>query len=488
MMTKGNEMNKNNTKKHLKKGIIWTLLNRTSVLVMQFTAMIVLARFLTPTDFAVVGIALFFMSLSQTLVDSGMGGSLLRKQEVKNVDYSTLFIYNMGVAITMYLLLLILAKPLASFYQHKELASVINVIGISIVISAFGKIQQIILLRELKFKQITIIALTSSSISLLIAIIMAIKGYGVWALVMQHLVNTTLTVIMQFISNRYLPRLMFSMLMFKEQWEFGSYLFYTRLIDTGYQNIFSLVFPKISSFNFAGLFTQANKIERLPLNMLNSVAHSGIFPILAKIDDEELFMKTNKIITKKTYIPSFAILFALAIFSEQAISLLLGNKWIDAAPVLSILSIAGVFAVISTMVRNSLKSLGMTNKLFKNEILRSVIGIAMLMLTFSFGNYYILWGIVFTEFFSSIIAIVLLSKVINFTVKEQIMDFIETMYPLIPAAIITYFFVYFTSLSNISTLVSGLFIFFCSIFIFGSIFRNNEIKQLQNSLLGLIKF
>jgi len=248
-----------------------------------------------------------------------------------------------------------------------------------------------------------------------------------------------------------------------------------------------LVFPKISSFNFSGLFTQANKIERLPLNMLNSIAHSGIFPILAKIDDEELFMKTNKAITKKTYIPSFAILFALAIFSEQAISLLLGNKWIDAASVLSIISIGGVFAVISTMIRNSLKSLGMTNKLFKNELLRSVIGIAMLLLTFAFGNYYILWGIVFAEFFSSLIAIVLLSRVTNFTVKEQIKDIIESMYPIIPAAIITYLFVYFTSLSNISTLINGLFIFFCSIFIFGSIFRNSEIKQLQNSFLGLIK-
>lgn len=487
-MSKSDEMNKNNTGKHLKKGVIWTFINRTSVLAMQFIAMIVLARFLTPTDFAVVGIALFFMSLSQTLVDSGMGGSLLRKREVEDLDYSTLFIYNMAVGITMYILLLILAKPLASFYRFQELSSVINVIGISIVISAFGKIQNVYLLRELKFKQIATIALVSSSISLLIAIIMAIKGYGVWALVMQHLVNSTLTVLLQFYSNRYFPRLRFSVLMFKEQWEFGSYLFYTHLLDTGYQNIFSLVFPKISSFNFSGLFTQANKIERLPLNMLNSVAHSGIFPILAKIDDEELFMKTNKAITKRTYIPSFTILFALAVFSEQAISLLLGNKWIDAAPVLSILSIGGVFAVISTMVRNSLKSLGMTNKLFKNELLRSAIGIAMLLITFAFGNYYILWGIVFAEFISSIIAMVLLSRVINFTVKEQIMDVIESMYPVVLAAIISYLFVYFTSLGNISTLLYGLFIFFCSIFIFGSIFRNNEIKQLQNSLLGLIKF
>jgi len=481
-------MNKNNSGKYLKKGVIWTLFNRTSVLALQFIAMVVLARFLSPTDFAVVGIAIFFISISQTLLDSGMGGSLLRKREVEDVDYSTLFIYNMGVGITMYLLLLVLSKPVASFYRHEELASVINVIGISIVISAFGKIQNIILLRELKFKQIAIIAMTASSMSLLIAVIMAIKGYGVWALVMQHLVNTTLTVILQFFCNRYFPRLRFSVLLFKEQWKFGSYLFYTHLLDTIYQNVFSLVFPKISSLNFSGLFTQANKIERLPLNMLNSIAHAGIFPILAKIDDEKIFMKTNKAITKKAYIPSFIILFALSIFSEQAISLLLGNKWIDAAPVLSILSIGGIFAVISTMVRNSLKSLGMTNILFKNELIKSVIGIAMLMVTFVFGNYYILWGIVIADFLSSFIAMLLLSKVSRFTVKEQIIDFIASLLPVIPAAIISYLFVYFTSLGNISTLICGLLVFISFIFIFGYIFKNNEIKQLQFSLLGLVKW
>src|SRR5690554_6210705 len=140
-------MNKSNSRKYLKRGVIWTLFNRTSVLAMQFIAMIVLARFLSPSDFAVVGIAMFFISISRTLFDSGMGGSLLRKQNIESVDYSTLFIYNMGVGITMYLLLLILAKPIASFYNREELSSIINIIGLSIVVSAFGKIQYIILLR-----------------------------------------------------------------------------------------------------------------------------------------------------------------------------------------------------------------------------------------------------------------------------------------------------------------------------------------------------
>ncbi|MCD7938378.1 MAG: oligosaccharide flippase family protein, partial [Tannerellaceae bacterium] len=329
-------MNKDNSGKHLKKGVIWTLFNRMSVLAMQFIAMIVLARFLSPADFAVVGIAMFFISISQTLLESGMGGALLRKQDVEDVDYSTLFIYNMGVGITMYLLLLILAKPIATFYNNEELALIINIIGLSIIASAFGKIQYVILLRELKFRQIATIAIISSSISLLIAVIMAIKGYGVWALVMQNLTNFTLITLLQFIYNRYFPRLRFSIRSFKEQWDFGSYLFYSHLLDTTYQNVFLLIFPKISSLSFSGLFTQANKIQRLPLSLLNSMTHVGVFPVLAKIDNEKLFMETSKAFTRRAYIVSFAVLFAISVFSEQSIVILLGSKWIDAAPILSI--------------------------------------------------------------------------------------------------------------------------------------------------------
>jgi O-antigen/teichoic acid export membrane protein len=477
----------NSPNKHLKKGVIWTLLNRTSVIAMQFIAMVVLARFLTPSDFAIVGIAMFFIVISQTLLDSGMGGALLRKKNIEDVDYSTQFIFNMGVGVIMYSLLLIFSKPIASFYNNEELSLIISIIGLSILISAFGKIQNVLLLRELNFKVISIIAIVSSSISLLVAVIMAMKGYGVWALVMQNLINNTLVVLLQFLYNRFFPRMRFSLLSFKEQWSFGSHLLYSQLLNTAYQNVFLLIFPKISSLNFAGLYTQANKIQQIPWNIANSVVSTSAFPVLAKIEDEKLFVQTNKDFTRKVYIVSFAVFFALSVFSKQIIEILLGAQWIDAAPILSILSIGGIGAVAFMLVRNALKSMGITNRIFKIEVFRAVIGIAMLMITFTLGNYYILAGIVFASFLSCIVAMYYLSKVSKFTMKEQVMDFIISLLPIAPSAIALYLFVHYTTMGSILTLLCGLPIFVLLVVLFGNIFRNNEIKQTQKLFLARLR-
>lgn len=481
-------MNKDNsTIKDLKRGVIWTLINRISVVGMQFIAMIVLARFITPSDFAVMGIATFFISISQTLLDSGMGGSLLRKQNIEDIDYSTLFIYNMGVGLAIYSLLLILAKPLAFFYNDDELSLIISVIGLSVVVSAFGKIQNIILFRELKFKEISIISIISSFIALLTAVILAIRGYGVWALVMQNLISSTLIVLLQFFCNRYFPRLEFSVLSFKEQWSYGSHLLYSHLLNTVYQNIFLMIFPKISSYSFSGLYAQANKIQQLPSNIINTVIQGSAFPVLAKIDDEKLFIQANKQFTRNTYIVSFTILFAISIFSKQIIVILLGNKWIEAAPMLSILSIGSIGVIVSMMVRNTLKSMGVTSNIFKIEAVKSIIGIIVLVITFFLGDYCILVGIVVTNYLSCFVAVYYLSKVSRFTVKEQLKDFFVSLLPVIPSAIVSYAFVNIISAEYVLTLLYGLFVFILLVVFFGIVFKNNEIKQVQKHLLLKLK-
>ncbi|MFV0398360.1 MAG: lipopolysaccharide biosynthesis protein, partial [Bacteroidales bacterium] len=415
-------MNNRSTSVHLKKGVIWTLLNRFSVVGMQFLAMIVLARFLKPSDFAIMGIAMFFISISEALLDSGMGGSLLRKREVEDIDYSTLFLYNIGVAVIMYLVLIVLSKPISIFYGKDELISIINVIGISIIISGFGKIQNIVLYRELKFKIISIISILSSSIALMVAIFMAIKGFGVWALVIQNLMNNLLVVLFQFCYNRYFPRLRFSTSSFLEQWEYGSHLLYSHLLTTIYQNIFSMIFPKVSSYTFSGLFAQANKIQQIPSSIINSVVQGGAFPILARINDKQEFVNTTKAFNRKAYLISFFVLFALSVFSRQIIAILLGDTWIEAAPILSTLAIGGIGIVISMMVRNTFKSMGLTNSVLRIEIIRALTGMTFLAITFTFGDYYILLGIVFTNFLTGIVAMYFLAIVSTMTFLDQIKD------------------------------------------------------------------
>lgn len=467
---------------YLKKGTVWSIIDRIAVISMQFLAMLVLARVITPDDFALVGIAMFFIVISQVLLDSGIGGSLLKKKIIKRVDYSTMFIFNMVIGVIMYLLLLIIAPFIARYYGIEELSLVIRIIGLSIIISAFGKIQNVLLYHQLKFREISIISIISNTIALIVAIILAINGYGVWALVVQNLISSTLVVGLQFFYNKYFPGFSFSLESFKEQWNFGGFLLYSQLLNTIYQNLFSMIFPKVSTLNFSGLYSQANKIQQIPSNTIGPVINGVAFPVLAKIDDLEEFKKVNRSFSRKIYIVSFTIFIAISIFSEQIISILLGNQWISAAPILSMLSIGGIGTIVYSIVRNTFKSMGITDKIFHLEIYRSLIGLLFFLGTFQFGNYWIIIGIVTSSIIFSLISMYNLALLSNYSLKEQLFDVLTSILPIIPAILISIFLLLFIEINNVLILVCGP-LYFSIVILCGFLLKNEDLIELIRPIL-----
>ncbi len=441
---------------------------------MQFLAMIILARLLTPDDFAIMGVVLFFVSISAVLLDSGMGGSLVRKKDVKDIDYSTLFIFNASLGIIIYIILLLTANIIADFYKMRELAQIINIIGISIVISALGKIQNIILIREFKFKELSIISTVSNLIALIFAIVLATRGFGVWALVMQNLTQSILVVGLQFTYNRYIPKIKFSLTSLKEQWDFGVHLLLSQSIYTIYQNIFSLIFPKISTLHFSGLYVQANKIQQIPSNISSSVIQTVAFPILAKIDDPAHFKSINRRFIRQTYLVVFTILCAMAIFSRPLITIILGTTWIDAAPILSILAISGLGYIIMFMIRNTFKSMGVTRMILRLEIIKVLTGLIFIACVFKAGDYMILLGIVLASFVATAISIFLLSKKSNYSQKEQYYDIFRSLQPAVIPMIIIIPLILYWSISTYISILCVLPLYTIMVFVTGVLLKNQE--------------
>ena len=469
----------------LNSGVIWVLVSHFSVIGMQFIAMIFLARLLTPKDFAIMGIATFFIAISHTLADSGLGGALLKKKEIKGIDYSTLFIYNVIVAIIIYIVLLFLARPLSVFYDVETLEQIIYLIGLSILFGSFGIIQQVILLRELKFRQMTIISIISSFTGLVTAIILAAKGFGVISLVVQNMIQIGLTVILQLFCNRYFPILKFSRTSFKEQWSFGGHLLYSNLLNTAYDNVFSMIFPKISTLKFSGLYAQANKIKQLPVNIISSAINTAAFPILSKIENTEEFKQVNRNLASKVYLFSYTIIIAISIFSKEVIHVILGEQWLDAASILSILSIKAVFFIVSMFVRNSLKSMGATYRIFYIELANSLIGLIMLGVTFYLGDYYILLGIVISQIITTFISTLFLSLEGDYKLNEQWLDFFDIIKIFFFPVFIVLAFKWLVELDDVFTAVIGGLIYFISLFVSGIMLKNLYIMKIYNNLVRI---
>lgn len=465
-----------NYNKNLKLGVLWTVVDRFSVIIMQLIAMLLLARLLNPDSFAILGIALFFINISQVLIDAGMGGSLIKKDKVEDFELSTLFIYNISIAILMYLVIVLLSFYIDEFYNIEGVNEILPVIGISIIISSLGKIQNLMLYREMKFKLLSIISIISSFVALICAILLAYYDYGVWALVYQNVIYASMVLLLQFFYNRYIPKMTFNKTSFKEQWAFGGSLLFSKLINITYNNVFLLIFPKVVSLNFAGYYTQANKIQQIPISITNSIVKGVLFSVMTKIESKrELIIKIRRF-SRHAYLIGFTVFMYLANNSHEILMLLLGEKWIGAAEILNILCFVGMGLFIAAIHKNTFKTIGKTKQIFRYEMVNSVIGLFVLLITFSFGGYAILYGVAISVYLSVLLFLKNVSNETQKRLKFYLYDIYISLLPVLISVFVFRLFKYFLIDGyNVIWLICSFPLFIFIIIGCGVVLKNKEI-------------
>lgn len=406
---------------------IWALIDTASTILFQFLGVIILARILTPKDYGIIGMMAIFISIGNLLVDSGMGGALVKKKDPNDTDYHTLFCFNLIVSLLFYLILYLSSNAIASFYDTPILSRCIKVYGLFVVISSFGIVQNTRLIKELRFKELAFITIIAGVVGLITAIILAIKDYGFWALIIQQLVFIAIRVGLQTSVNRFKPKLQFSTDSFQEQFKFGGSILLSNIISTIYTNITSSIIPKISSVYQNGLYTQASKIQQVPITILTSVTDKVVFPLLTKMpNDAELLTKARSIVRLTT--PIFYIAISLCVLlSKYIVLIILGEDWVMATPYLQILFISGYGICHHYMARNIMKATGNTSAILKCTTIKSIIGTIIVLYTMQYGIIYILWGFTISTYICSIVYAFYLKKVSKYKYCQQVTDLLPSI-------------------------------------------------------------
>ena len=417
------------TKRQLVSSTFWTIVARMVSLGSQLISTIILARILNPSDFAIMGIILFFISISNSIIDSGMGGYLVKKQNPSDVEFSTMFIFNLSMSLTIYMLCFVLSPSIEKIYNIPDLHRYIRIALISIIISSFGIVQNIILLRNYKFSEIAKLTTFASIASLVVTILFAKMGYGIWALIVQNLSLQLFVVLLQIYYARFIPSLKFSLTCLSEQWKFGSFLLFSHILQSIFSNILNLLLPRIYSFRFSGLYSQANKLSQVPINLAINTLHASSFPILSQIHDEEHFKQTNSQYSSAIIFASTFILLFLSLFSKEVILIVLGSDWIDASLIFSILCIGGIALIISNIQRNTLKSLAKTRDIFYIEIIRIVLVAISILITYKINEYAMIVAFSLSQYLLCLISTYLISKRISYSIKEQFKDILLSILP-----------------------------------------------------------
>lgn len=406
------------------KGVAWSGIDNVVQYAVTFIVSIVLARLLSPDDYGLLGIVAIFTAVCQTIINGGFTTALIRKKEVTDDDYSTVFYVNLGVSLFLYAIIFLCAPLIAEFFNREELVLLTKVSSLGIIIGALGLVQQTILTKRIDFKTQTKITIIASVVSGISGVLMAFLGYGVWALVGQNILSLLLKTVLLWIYNKWLPGLCFSSRSFHDLFGFGWKIMLSSILDTVWKELYQVVVGKFYSPATLGQYTRSKHFSTLFSSNLTTVVQRVSYPVLSSIQDDKSRMVSayRRIIRFTMFITAISMLFLGAI-SEPLLYCLIGPKWHDAAVYLPLICLTGSTYPLHAINLNMLQVQGRSDLFLGLEVLKKIIGIGPLAVCIFYG----ILPMLYTTILTSIIAYFLNSyysgKLIGYSSWMQIKDF-----------------------------------------------------------------
>lgn len=356
------------------KGIGWSALENFLSQGVTFVVGIVLARLLSPDEFGTIGVAMIFVALFNKIVDCGFSNALIRKQNVSQEDYSTTFIFNLLLSLSLYVICYIVAPHIAIFFHNDLLISVVRWISLTLIINAFAIVQRTRLVKSIDFKTQAKVSLIASISSGVIGIVMAFYGCGVWSLVGQQLSRQFLNTTLLWIVNKWLPTFAFSIKSFKELFSYGGKLMLSGIIDTLFNEITTIVVGRIYTPATLGQYSRAKQFSGIFSSNLSSVMERVTYPVLSEFQNDEMKLLGyyKKIIKVLMMVTSLGTIF-IACCSRSIILILIGPKWTEAIVYLQLLAFVELTIPLKNVNLNLMQVYGRSDYILKLSIIKRFI-------------------------------------------------------------------------------------------------------------------
>lgn len=453
----------------------------------SFVSNIILARLLTPDDYGCVGMLMIFITVANTFIDGGFGSALIQKKQPTQEDYSTIFYWNLALSFILYAILFFTSPLIAGFYNLAMLSPVLRVQGLVLILNSLSIIQLNRLRKQLKFKKISIVSLTSATISVGVTIYLAYNGWGVWALVAQQLLMSFFNTVLFWIVAGWMPSFIFSYQSFKELFSFGGFILLSNLLNTLGNNIQGILIGKFFSSHTMGLYSQARKLEEVASTSLSNVVDQVSFPVLAEVknDKTRLINVLRKLITSIAFF-SFPIMLLLIAIAKPVIVLLYSSKWIECVPYFQILCVAGIAISLQNINYYAVAAIGKSKELFFWTVIKRIISLGLIIIGFFiYGIWGLLGGMVLAAYIMYAINAVLVSVNVGYKFTSQVKD----LMPILIISLISFALTILSTYFNLSSLLAILlasFIFTISYLMLSHIFMRERVQGLKTLLLDMI--
>lgn len=405
----------------------------------NFIATIILARLLLPSDYGILGMLAIIISVSEIIIDAGLGGALIRKKNVQPIDFATLTTYNILVSLLLYVIIYFSSPLISDLYDIEELTMLLRIYAITIVIESFSIVPKILMIKELKTKQFAITNLVSGVLGLMVAIIMARYKFGVYSLIYQYLSTAVFFLILSWYFSSYKIKLGFSVVSFRELFSFGINTTSANILRNISESVYNNIVAKIAPLNIAGYYNQSYKLQGVIGSIENSIIDSVLFPLLCKETDnfEERTSFLNNII-------SFLFInlcFILMINSNDLVLFLFGDQWINMDVFLKPLFFIGAMQTFTSLYRNVLKTVGKTFMILRFETISFILAIpTYIVLLLSQQYMLVIYLFLAYSIIRLLMSIKYLSKVLSFSYKKILRDSLRVLLiPFLSFMILTFF-------------------------------------------------
>lgn len=407
---------------------LWRFAERCGAQGVAFIVSIVLARILAPDTFGTIALVTIFTTILNVFVDSGLANALIQKKDADDIDFSSVFYFNIFVCLLLYAGVFLAAPVIAGFYNDSELIPVIRVLSLTLVISGIKNVQQAYVSKTLQFKRFFFATLGGTIGAAIVGIAMAYMGFGVWALVAQQVFNATVDTVILWLTVKWRPKAVFSFSRLKGLISYGWKLLASALLDTVYNNVRQLIIGKMYSSADLAYYNKGKQFPTAIITNVNTAIDSVLFPVIsAKQDDtEKVKSMTRRAIQTSSFL-IWPIVIGLAASAETVVRLLLTDKWLPCVPFLQIFCITYGFWPIHTANLNAIKAVGRSDIFLKLEIIKKVIGVISIVVSVPFGVMPMALAYLATSPISAIVNATPNRKLLGYKYREQLKDMLPSM-------------------------------------------------------------
>lgn len=401
----------------------WSLVQELSQRGLQFAIGIVLARLLSPKEFGLLAMLTIFIAVSQALVDSGFGSALIQRKNPSEQDECSVFYFNMFLGACLAGMLCLVAPWIARFYNQPQLTALMRTLSVVLVINSVSVVQNALMVRRLDFKSQALVSATSLTISGTIGLTMAWRGFGVWSLVVQQIANSLVRGVVLWTINSWRPKRQFSFQSLRSLFKFGSGMLGSVLLNNIFENLYSLVIGKVFSAVTLGYYTRAATLQNMASQCPAMVVNRVTFPVFSKLQDEPARLKRGfqKAITTTAFV-QFPALVGLAAVAKPLVLVLLTEKWAPAIPYLRLLCFVGLLYPMHLLNLNVLVANGRSDLMLRIELIKRVLVITNIAVTYRWGVLAMVWGQVVNSVLAFFLNSFYTRRFIGYSVPNQIRD------------------------------------------------------------------